>query len=204
MTSFLDWFNAQRRHRSGPQGRTRPSLVRHHSPVRRRQRPHRARHRRHGAGALGKQPAALLQHVGADPAGAQRLLRHPRANPERDIGHHAVDGMVPRLPRPRHRRRADHSRRRPREGTLLGAHPRRRSSTTVSGWCSTACSTASKASSRRRNTPSSPSARRTPRCATFSTSSNTAFWSGIPTADAAPAIHSRRRNSTAAPAGRYG
>jgi len=34
-------------------------------------------HRRHGSCAFGKQSAALLQHVGANPAGAHRLLRHP-------------------------------------------------------------------------------------------------------------------------------
>ena len=52
-----------------------------------------------------QQPATLLQHVGADPAGAQRLLRHPGADAERNAGHHALDGVVPGLPGPRYRRR---------------------------------------------------------------------------------------------------
>ena len=80
--AFLDWFNGEDDDRSGPESRAGASLVRHHPPVRRRQRPHRARDRRHGAGAFRKQPAALLQHVGADPAGAQRLLRHPGSDAE--------------------------------------------------------------------------------------------------------------------------
>ena len=68
----------------------RPSLVRDHPSVRGRQRPHRARDRRPGAGALREQRAALLQHVGADPAGAQSLLRHARSNAEERPRHHAL------------------------------------------------------------------------------------------------------------------
>ena len=52
----------------------------------------------------------------------RRLLRHPGANAERHAGHHALDGMVPRLPGPRHRRRTDDARRRARQGALLGSH----------------------------------------------------------------------------------
>ena len=59
-----------RRHRPRAQGRHRASVVRDHSPVRGRQRPHRARDCRPGAGPLRGQRATLLQHVGADPAGA--------------------------------------------------------------------------------------------------------------------------------------
>ena len=67
-------------------------VVRDDPSVRRRQWPHRARDRRHGARAIGRKPAALLQHVGADPAGAQRLLRHSGADAAGDHGRHAVDG----------------------------------------------------------------------------------------------------------------
>ena len=42
------------------------------------------------------------------------------ADAEGDAGHHALDGMVPRLSGPRHRRRTNHARRRPRQGALLG------------------------------------------------------------------------------------
>ena len=83
MQAFLDWFNGAGRYRSGTEGRTRASLVRHHPSVRGRQRTHRARHRRHGARALGREPAALLQHVRANPARTQRLLRHTGSDAER-------------------------------------------------------------------------------------------------------------------------
>ena len=42
--------------------------------------------------------AAVLQHVGADPAGARRLLSHPRADPTGVDGRHSVDAVVSRLP----------------------------------------------------------------------------------------------------------
>ena len=96
MSAFLDWFKGNDDDRSRAEGRPRASLVRHHPPVRRRQRPHRARDRRYGARALRAQPAALLQHVGADPAGAERLLRHPRSDAERRPRHHGLAGLVSR------------------------------------------------------------------------------------------------------------
>ena len=84
MRAFLAWFNEPGLDRPRVQGGARPSVVRDHPSVRRRQRPHRARHRRHGAGALGEKPAALLQHVGANPASSGRPTttswkRHRRA-----------------------------------------------------------------------------------------------------------------------------
>jgi NifU-like protein involved in Fe-S cluster formation len=36
-----------------------------------------ARYSRYGSGALWKQPATLLQHVGTNPSGAFCLLKHP-------------------------------------------------------------------------------------------------------------------------------
>ena len=74
----------------------------------------------HGAGALGKKRATLLQHVGANPAGAQGLLRHPGSDAERRSRHHALAGMVSRLPRSRVRRRGDHTRVRAEQSPLLG------------------------------------------------------------------------------------
>ena len=53
------------------------------------------------------EPEAVLQHVGPDPPGAQRLLRHPGADPEGQPGRHALDAMVPGLPGPRLRRGRD-------------------------------------------------------------------------------------------------
>src|SRR5947208_2520427 len=44
----------------------------------------------HGPRALGEQPATVLQHVDADPAGAQGLLRHSEADTEGNDGHHAL------------------------------------------------------------------------------------------------------------------
>ena len=38
-------------------------------------------------------------------AGAQGVLRHPGSHAERHHGRHRLDGLVPRLPGPRHRRR---------------------------------------------------------------------------------------------------
>ena len=59
---------------------------------------------------IGRELAAVLQHVGADPRGARRLLPHPRADAARDDGRHGLDGVVPRLPHARDRRRADRAR----------------------------------------------------------------------------------------------
>ena len=107
MKAFLDWFNGEDDTDPVLKAGARASVVRDHPSVRRRQRPHRARHRRHVAGALGRQPAALLQHVGANPAGAQGLLRHAGSNAEGRSRHHALAGMVSGLPRPRLRRRRE-------------------------------------------------------------------------------------------------
>lgn len=49
-----------------------------------------------------KEYAAFLQHVGANPTGAHRLLRCPGDNTEGNDGHHALDGVVPGVPGPRH------------------------------------------------------------------------------------------------------
>ena len=80
--------------------------------------------RRHGAGALGEQRPAFLQHVGADPAGKERLLRHPGTDAERDDGRDTVDGLVSRLPRPRHRRGPGDAERRACQGAVLGPSSR--------------------------------------------------------------------------------
>ncbi len=74
MRAFLAWFNKPTRSIPVLKAAARPSVVRHHPPVRRRQRAHRPRHRRHGAGAIGREPAALLQHVGANPDRARRPI----------------------------------------------------------------------------------------------------------------------------------
>jgi Fic family protein len=42
-----------------------------------------------------RQPAALLQHVGANPAGTQGLLRNPRSDAEGRTRYHALARMVP-------------------------------------------------------------------------------------------------------------
>src|ERR1039458_6189381 len=60
-----------------------------------------------GAPSMVRKPLSAL----SDPARAHRLLRHSRGNAEGDIGHHALDGMVPRLSGARHRWCANHSRR---------------------------------------------------------------------------------------------
>ena len=49
MQTLLEWCNGDSDHRPVLQGRACASLVRGHSPVRRRQRPHRARNRGHGS-----------------------------------------------------------------------------------------------------------------------------------------------------------
>jgi hypothetical protein len=64
-------------------------LVRQHPSLRRWQRPHCARHRRYAVGPFGGQPAAILQHVGADPAGTQGVSRHPGAHAKSHPGHPA-------------------------------------------------------------------------------------------------------------------
>ena len=101
MTEFLDWFNQRPGGRSGPQGRHRASVVRDNSSVRRRQRAHRARDCRSVPRPLGKKFAALLQHVGADPAGAQGILRPAGTHAKRRDGHNGMADMVPGMPRPR-------------------------------------------------------------------------------------------------------
>ena len=75
--------------RSGSQGRHRASVVRDNSSVRRRQRPHRARDRRSVPRSFGKEFAALLQHVRADSAGAQGILRPAGTHAKRRDGHNA-------------------------------------------------------------------------------------------------------------------
>ena len=95
---------------TGAEGSAGASLVRDDSPVRRRQRPHRASHRRHGPRPIGAKSAALLQHVGADPRRARRLLPHPRADATRHAGRHGVDGVVPRVPHARDRGSSDYPR----------------------------------------------------------------------------------------------
>ncbi len=68
---------------------------------------------------------AVLQHVGAYPAGAQRLLPHPRADATGVDGHHSVDGVVSRLPHAGDRGRARRVGRRHHQGALLGEAARR-------------------------------------------------------------------------------
>ena len=77
ISRFLEWFQDTQIHGTRTRRRRRPSLVRHHSSLRRRQRTYRAGDRGHGAGPVGREPRAFLQHVRADPRGAQRVLRHP-------------------------------------------------------------------------------------------------------------------------------
>ena len=105
MRAFLDWFNDDLTTEAGAESRPGASVVRDHSPVRRRQRADRAGDCRHGAGQVGGQLAAVLQHVRSNPAGARRLLPHPRADAARNDGHHAMDGVVSRLPHASHRGR---------------------------------------------------------------------------------------------------
>ena len=50
---------------------------------------------------VGRQPAALLQHVGANPSGAESLLRHSGSDAKRRSRYHAMAGVVFRLPRSR-------------------------------------------------------------------------------------------------------
>ena len=102
---------AQRRRaaRSGAEGRAGAPLVRHDPSLRRRQRPHRPRTRRPGPGPLGGHAAAVLQPVGPDPPGAQRLLRH---SGKHTVGHarrDALAGLVPGLPGTRPDRGGSHS-----------------------------------------------------------------------------------------------
>ena len=106
MARFLDWVESSHGGDPADQGRACAFVVRHPAPLRRRQRPHRPCRRRHVAGPRGRQPAALLQPVGADPARAQGLLRHPGAHAERHDGCHAVAGLVPRLLHARRRGRS--------------------------------------------------------------------------------------------------
>ena len=84
MRAFLDWFNDDLTTEAGAESRPGASVVRHDSPVRRRQRADRAGDRRHGAGQVGGQLAAVLQHVRSDPAGARRVLPHPGADSARE------------------------------------------------------------------------------------------------------------------------
>lgn len=70
-------------------------------------------------------PPKILQHVVPDPARAQRLLRHSGTNAERDDGHHALDGMVPRMFGPRHRWSPGNLKPRSRQGAFLGTYCRR-------------------------------------------------------------------------------
>ena len=72
------------RRRAGSESGAGPSLVRHDPSFRRWQRPHRARDCRHDTGTFGGQSATLLQHVGADPAGARCVL--PRFSNRRRRG----------------------------------------------------------------------------------------------------------------------
>ena len=76
----------RREHRTSAEGRACASLVRDDSPVRRWQRPYRAGDRGHVAGQIGRQLAAVLQHVGADSRGARRVLPHPRRDAAREHG----------------------------------------------------------------------------------------------------------------------
>jgi Fic family protein len=83
MQRFLTWFNLEDKLDPVIKSRARASVVYHHSSIRRRQRSHRTCDRRHVACAVGRQPTTLLQHVGANPAGAECLLRHARSDSER-------------------------------------------------------------------------------------------------------------------------
>jgi hypothetical protein len=107
MTRFLGWANARRENRRCSR-RARPPVVRHPAPVRRRQRPHRPGHRRSAAGPRRRQPAALLQPVGADPAERkayydilERTQKRSWTSPSGSPGsstpaHRAVDGRSTR------------------------------------------------------------------------------------------------------------
>jgi hypothetical protein len=71
--------------RSGYQGRHSPLLVRVASSVQGRERAHGARHCGHAACTRGKKSPALLQHVSANPGGAECLLRHPETTQRGDL-----------------------------------------------------------------------------------------------------------------------
>ncbi len=91
----------RRRHLDpGAQGGAGASLVRDHPSVRRRQRPDRARRSPTWSLARSEQSPQRFYSMSAQiRRGAERLLRHPRTDPEGDAGRHALDGMVPRLSR---------------------------------------------------------------------------------------------------------
>jgi hypothetical protein len=60
-----------------------------------------ARDRRSVPRALGKEFPAFLKHVGANPTGAQGLLRPAGTHAKRRDTHNGVSDMVPGMPRPR-------------------------------------------------------------------------------------------------------
>ena len=153
----------------------------------------------HGARALRTQPAAVLQHVGTDPAGAESVLRHSGADSERNHGHHALDGLVSRVSRPCHRWRANGAKRGSRERRASGNAFRVLRSTTVSDSSSIDCWRASKESSLPQNTQSLRGARRTRRSGIFFRSSSKAFLFATRKAAEAPAIRWRATQAAAKP-----
>src|SRR5580704_12810684 len=74
MGAFLDWFNGNTEGDWVVKAGNGASMVRHHPPLRRRQRSDRASYRRYGARTIRTKFATVLQHVGPDPARACRLL----------------------------------------------------------------------------------------------------------------------------------
>jgi len=140
-------------------------------------------------GTLRKQPAALLQHVGPDPAGARRLLRCPGTDAERRHGHHpwmewflgclgrAIDGAQTTLAAISPRRAS---------GNRLRASP----STSANAWSSTACWMALREAHHIEICEARQMFQDTA-CATSWRSPNTAFSSAVPNGGAAPAMRWR-------------
>ena len=150
MRPFLDWFNARASAtRSGAEGGARASVVRHHPSVRRRQRPHRARDRRHGAGALGaaaRSASTACRRRSARSGGPtttswkrrRRATSTSRAGSRgswRCLGR-AIDGAETTLAAVLA------------QGALLGSACAGAAQRAAARSCSTGCSTASRASSR--------------------------------------------------------
>ena len=114
----------QRRGRARPraEGGIGTSVVRHHPSLRRRQRAHRARHRRHGARALGTKrrsaSTACRRRSGWSATAYYDILE---ATQKGDLDVTRMVGVVSRLPRPCVRRRGGDAIRRPAQGALLGS-----------------------------------------------------------------------------------
>ena len=161
-------------HGSGAEIRSGAPMVRNHPSLRRWQRPPGAGHCRHVSGALRKQSATILQHVGPNPAGTRLLLRHPETDTEGHHGYHTLDGVVSRLSGARHRWRPNYARRGPRQSALLGIDRRRGDQRAPAHGRQPPAGWLPWQAHHIENMRSSPSAPRTPPCATFCHSSNAA------------------------------